>query len=157
MDKPEDVATISGLIDTGGCCNVENLACHKEISKQHPHFVDALVCLDEESYESVSIGGIKDGAVITHVNQCFTPFVNKGEQCSITLGLTEDLPIDTLFGLGFQQDTKMMINFGTRRVESAFLRRHFAITFKEPRQTNPDNVRLQSNNAPKSLLTTNNK
>jgi hypothetical protein len=150
----EDVATLSGLLDTGGCCNMGNLAYHKEISEQYPQFVDEMVCLEEESYANINIGGIKDGVSITHMIRYATPFIDKGEQCFITLGLTADLPIDTLFGLGFQQDTKMTIDFTTRRVESAFLQRHFPITFKEPRRTNPENIRSQENNAPKSLLTT---
>ena len=150
----EDVATLSGLLDTGGCCNMGNLAYHREISEQYPQFVDEIVCLEEESYANINIGGIKDGVSITHMIRYAIPFIDKGEQCFITLGLTDDLPIDTLFGLGFQQDTKMTINFTTRRVESAFLQRQFPITFKEPRRTNPENIRSQENNAPKSLLTT---
>jgi hypothetical protein len=46
----EHVATLSGLLDTGGCCNMGNLfLCHKETHNQHPQFVDVLICLQEES------------------------------------------------------------------------------------------------------------
>jgi hypothetical protein len=82
------------------------------------------------------------------------PFTEKGEQLYLTLGLTEDLPIDTLYGLGFQQDAKMKIDFGSKRVESALLQEYFDIDFKEPRRTHPDNVQAQEHNTPKSLLTT---
>jgi hypothetical protein len=50
--------------------------------------------------------------------------------------------------------TKMKIDFATKRVESAFLQQHFDITFKEPRRTNPDNIRAEEHNTPKALLTT---
>jgi hypothetical protein len=140
----EDVATLSGLLDTGGCCNMGNLSYHKEISEQFPQFMEEMICLEEESY----------GVVITHMIRYYIPFIDKGEQCFVTLGLTDDLPIDTLFGLGFQQDTKMKIDFATKRVESAFLQRHFTIVFNEPRRTNPENISSEEHNTPKSLLTT---
>ena len=88
----------------------------------------------------VYIGGLKDGVTTTHMVRYAIPFINKGEQCYVTLGLTEDLPIDMLSGIGLQQSTKMKIDFATKRVELAFLQQHFDITFKEPRRTNPDNI-----------------
>ena len=52
----------------------------------------------------------------------------KGEQPSyLTLGLTRDLPIDTLYGLGFQQDTKMKVNLSSKRVEPALLQVSFLL------------------------------
>jgi hypothetical protein len=150
----EDVATLSGLLDTGGCCNMGWLTYHKAIASQYPQLVDEFVCLEEERYETISIGGLKDGVTITHMIRYTIPFIDKGEQCYITLGLTEDLPIDTLFGLGFQQETKMKIDFGSKKVESAFLQKQFEINFKEPRRTNPEQIRSEENNTPKSLLTT---
>jgi hypothetical protein len=96
--------------------------------------------LEKERHENINIGGLKDGVIITHMIRCFIPFIDKGEPCFVTLGLTEDLPINTLFGLRFQQGTKMKIDFVAKRLESAFLLRHFILTFKEPRQTNPDNI-----------------
>ena len=78
------------------------LSYHKEIATQFPQLVDELVCLEEQQYETINIGGLKEGVTITHMIRYAIPFVDKGEQCYLTLGLTEDLPIDTLFGLGFQ-------------------------------------------------------
>jgi hypothetical protein len=150
----EDVATLAGLLDTGGCCNMGWLTYHKAIAEQYPQLVDELVCLEEERFETINIGGLKDGVTITHMIRYAIPFIDKGEQCFITLGLTEDLPIDTLFGLGFQQDTKMKIDLGNKKVESAFLQQQFEITLKEPRRTNPEQIRSEENNTPKSLLTT---
>jgi hypothetical protein len=48
----------------------------------------------------------------------------------------------------------MTIDFATKQVELTFLQMQLAITFKESRQTNPDGIRLQGNDTPKSLLTT---
>ena len=122
--------------------------------KKFPLLVEELVCLEEQGYEQVNIGGLKDGVTITHMIKYAIPFTEKGEQLYLTLGLTEDLPINTLYGLGFQQDAKMKIDFATKKVESALLQEYFDIDFKEPRRTNPDNIHAQERNTPKSLLTT---
>jgi hypothetical protein len=121
----EDVATLSGLLDTGGCCNMGWLSYHKAIAEEYPHLITKFVCLEEERYETITIGGLKEGVSLTHMIQYAIPFTDKGEQCYLTLGLTEDLPLDTLFGLGFQQDTKMKIDMATRQVESALLQATF--------------------------------
>jgi hypothetical protein len=60
-----------------------------------------LICLQEESCKTINVRGIKDGVITTHMTRHAT-FIDKGEQCFfMTLGLTEDPPIDTFFGLGF--------------------------------------------------------
>ena len=148
----DDTATLSGLLDTGGCCNMGWLGYHKVIAEQCPQLVEEFIELEEEKYETINIGGLKDGVTITHMIRYAIPFTDKGEQCYLTLGLTKDLPIDTLYGLGFQQDTKMKIDLGSKRVESAMLQASFKLTFKEPRRTNPDHVRSEERNTPKSLL-----
>ena len=130
------------------------LTYHKTIAKKFPQFVEKLTCLDEERYEQINIGGLKDGVVITHMIKYVIPFTEKGEQCYITLGLTNDLPIDTLYGLGFQTEAKMKIDFANKTVESAMLQESFKIVFKEPRRTNPDHVNYEERSTPKSLLTT---
>jgi hypothetical protein len=150
----EDTATLTGLLDTGGCCNMGWLKYHKTIAEKYPQLVEELVCLEEEQYEQINIGGLKDGVTITHMIKYAIPFTEKGEQLYLTLGLTEDLPIDTLYGLGFQQDAKMKIDFATRKVESALLQEYFDIDFKEPRRTNPASIQDQERNTPKSLITT---
>jgi hypothetical protein len=150
----KDTATLSGLLDAGGCCNMGNLAHHKETCKQHPQLIEEFVSLEEQSFETINVGGLKDSIAITHMIRCHAPFIHESERCYVTLGLTADPPIDTLFGLGFQQDTKMKIDFATKRVESAFLQQSFTVVMKEPRCTNPAHVSSQEHNTPKSLLTT---
>jgi hypothetical protein len=151
----EDTATLTGLLDTGGCCNMGWLQYHKTIAEQYPQLVEQFVSLEEEQYETINIGGLKEGVTITHMIQYAIPFTDKSEQCYVMLlGLTDDLPIDTLYGLGFQQDTKMKIDLARKRVESALFQATFPMTFKESRRTNPDNVRSEERNTPKSLLTT---
>jgi hypothetical protein len=123
--------------------------------RQCPQLAHSFTELEEEQYKTINIGGLKDGATLTHMIQCVMPYEENNERCYLILGLTEDLPIDTLFGLGFQEDLKMKIHFATKRVESALLQASYQLTFKAPRRTNPDRVRAEEGNAPKSLLTIN--
>jgi hypothetical protein len=149
----EDAATLSGLLDTGGCCNMGWLTYHRTIWEQYPQLVRSFTELEEEQHETINIGGLKDRVILTHMMQHVTPYEENNKRCYLTLGLTEDLPIDTLFGLGFQQDLKMKIDFATKRVESALLQASYQLTFKAPRRTNPDRVRAKERNVPKSLIT----
>jgi hypothetical protein len=128
---------------------------HKAIAEQFPQSVDEFIELEQCQHKTINIGGLKDGRRLTHViRHAIIPFTDKGEQCHMmTLGLTEESPIDTLHGLGFQQDTKRKINLASRRVELALLQGSFPMTFKEPRRTDPDHVRSEERNMPKSLLT----
>jgi hypothetical protein len=153
LTKEGAAATLSGLLDTGGCCNMGWLTCHRTVWEQHPQLAHSFTKLEEEQCEPINIGGLKDGVTLTHMIQCVTPCKENDERCCLTLRLTEDLPIDTLFGLGFQEDLKMKINFATKRVKSALLQASCQLTFKAPRRTDPDRVRSEEHNAPKHLLT----
>jgi hypothetical protein len=150
----EDAVTLTGLLDTGGCCNMGWLKHHNTIAEKFPQLIQEFVYLEDQQHKQINVRGLKDGVTITHMIRYAIPFTEKGEQLYLTLGLTEDLPVNTLCGLGFQQDAKMKIDFGSPRVESALLQEYFDIKFKEPRQTHPDNIQAQESDTPKSLITT---
>ncbi len=163
IDAENELQTITNIADRAAHRNSKPYAARQNTQQRQPHTFFSGTSQDQQEeypeeysdqYGRSNANAYATLVSITHMIRYTIPFIDKGEQCFITLGLTDDLPIDTLFGLGFQQDTKMTINFTTRRVESAFLQRQFPITFKEPRRTNPENIRSQENNAPKSLLTT---
>ena len=63
--------------------------------EQFPQFVDEMICLEEKRFETINIGGLKDGVTITHMVRDVIPFIDKGEPCYVTLKLTEALPILT--------------------------------------------------------------
>jgi hypothetical protein len=44
-----------------------NLTYHKTIGEQFPQFVDEMIGLEEERYETINIGGLKDGVTIMHM------------------------------------------------------------------------------------------
>jgi hypothetical protein len=150
-----DIATLTGLLDTGGCCNMGSLAYHQEIARQHPNLVEELVDLKEKRYEEINIGGLKDGVALTHMIRYSIPYTDKGEQLAITLGLASDLPVDTLFGVGFQIETKMKIDLAAGRVESGFLQDSYSIEYNEPRLTDPSQIAAELHKSPKALISQN--
>ena len=147
-----DIATLTGLLDTGGCCNMGNLMYHQEIARQHPGLVEELIDLKERRYEEINIGGLKDGVALTHMIHYSIPYTDKGAQLAITLGLTSDLPVDTLFGVGFQIETKMKIDLAAGRVESGFLQDSYKIEYTGPRLTDPSQVAAEVHKTPKALI-----
>jgi hypothetical protein len=95
------------------------LTCHKKVAEQHPQFIETLACLAEEKCETTQIGGLKEGVTTTHVIQRVIPLTKEGKQRHVAFGLTKELPINTLCGLGFQITAKMKTHFATQQVESA--------------------------------------
>jgi hypothetical protein len=117
----EDTEHLVGLCDTGGCCNIGWLDYHKEIADRYPKLVAELVDLKQKRYEFIKIGGIKGSVQITHMIKYWIPYEERGEPSTLTLGLTADLPLDTLFGVGFQKETKMVIDLVGQKIESGYL------------------------------------
>ena len=51
---------------------------HQTIAEKFPQLVEELVCLEEQRYEQINIGGLKDGVTITHMIKYAIPFTEKG-------------------------------------------------------------------------------
>jgi hypothetical protein len=149
-----DKATLTGLADTGGCCNMGWLTYHREIAKRYPQLVHEFVDLKENRYETISIGGLQGGVVLTHMIKYLIPYTDRGGACVLTLGLTEDLPLDTLFGVNFQTEAKMQIDLAGRTIWSGVFQDTYKLEFKEPKRTNIAHVFAQANQFPKALVTT---
>jgi hypothetical protein len=147
----EDCATLSGLADTGGCCNMGSLSYHREISQRYPHLVHEFVDLEEKRYEHINIGGLQGGVALTHMIKYYIPYTDRGGTCILTLGLTEDLPIDTLFGVNFQTEAKMQIDLAARKIWSGYFQDSYEIEFKEPKRTDIAHITSQIDQHPKAL------
>jgi hypothetical protein len=147
-----DMATLSGLADTGGCCNMGSLQYHTEILKTFPQFVAEYTELAEKRFESISIGGLQGGVILTHMIRYHIPYTDRGEPLSITLGLTADFPLDTLFGVGFQTEAKMTIDLAARKVYSGLFQDSYTLEFKEPTRTNPAHIVSQLHRTPKAMV-----
>jgi hypothetical protein len=72
----KDCATLSGLADTGGCCNMGWLPYHQEIAKQYPHLVHKFVDLEEKRYKNINIRGLQGGVALTHMMKYFISYTD---------------------------------------------------------------------------------
>jgi hypothetical protein len=57
----EPVHGLSGLLDSGGCCNMGWKDYHEKIYKNFPYVVANYFKLADKQFEDIHIGGIKDG------------------------------------------------------------------------------------------------
>jgi hypothetical protein len=128
----DDKSYLSGLYDSGGCCTMGWLEYHEMIHTKHPQYVREFICLEEGQFENIAIGGIKDSVAITHMIEYWLPYADKGANATITLGLTADLPINTLFGLPFQIKAKMKADFNKQVVYSKIFHDTFSLEMKIP-------------------------
>lgn len=126
---------------------------HKEIAERYPKLVAELVDLKQKRYEYIKIGGIEGSVQITHMVKYWIPYEERGEPSTITLGLTPDLPLDTLFGVGFQKETKMVIDLAGQKVESGYFQDRYDLEYKEPRRSDILSVAAQARSNPKTLIT----
>lgn len=126
---------------------------HKEVAERYPKLVAELIDLSQKRYEYIKIGGIEGSVQITHMIKYWIPYEERGEPSTITLGLTPDLPLDTLFGVGFQKETKMVIDLAGQKVESGYFQDRYDLEYKEPRRSDILSVAAQARNNPKTLVT----
>ena len=151
-ETSDDRATLTGLADTGGCCNMGWLTYHRAVAKRYPRLVHEFTDLQEHRYETISIGGLQGGVVLTHMIKYLIPYSDRGGACVLTLGLTDDLPLDTLFGVNFQTEAKMQIDLAGRKMWSGVFQDTYKLEFKEPKRTNIAHIFSQENQFPKALI-----
>ena len=85
-----------------------------------PQFFDKIFELSKKHYEDINIGGLKAGIWLIHVVILWLPYDDKGATMRLEIGLSKELPVDTLFGVNFQKATKMTIDLGSSRVNSPY-------------------------------------
>jgi hypothetical protein len=94
---------------------------YQELHKVCSQLFDNFFELFERKYENINIGGLKDGIWLTHVAVLWKPYDKKGATMRIEIGLSNDLPVETLFGVNFQKATKVSIHLGTNKADSPYL------------------------------------
>jgi hypothetical protein len=87
-DDTNEVHNLSGLLDSGGCCNMGWEDYHQNIYKNFPYLVANYFKLSEKQFEDINIGGIKDDVWITHMIEYWIPFQKAGGIATTTIGLT---------------------------------------------------------------------
>ena len=65
----EDMATLTGLLATGGCCNMGWQEYHQAIAEQCPQLVEEFIELEEEEYETMSSQSSDNFVLLTTVRR----------------------------------------------------------------------------------------
>jgi hypothetical protein len=125
---------------------------HKEIAERFPNLVAEFIDLNQKRYEFIKIGGIEGSVQITHMIKYWIPYKERGEPSTLTLGLTPDLLLDTLFGVGFQKETKMVIDLALQKIESGYFQDRYDLEYKEPRRSDLQSIAAQARSTPKTLI-----
>jgi hypothetical protein len=103
-------------------------------SRRSTRILSKIICVWEGSkYENIHIRGLKGGIKITEMIEEWWPFADEEGHSSLTLGLSKDLPITTLYGLTFQIKVKLTINLVT-------LQRNFKVEMLEPKRTTVESL-----------------
>ena len=72
----------------------------------------------ERQFEDIKIGGIQGGVFITDVMTLYLPFTSDGENHGIMFGLTNDLPINVLYGLPFLLQAQITLDMDAQTARS---------------------------------------
>jgi len=124
---------LRGLYDTGGCCNMGWKLYHLEIAQKHPKLVKQVLELESVQYEKIQIGGIKDGVEIDTLIEYYIPHQDhQNDNHTMMIGLTDSLPINTLYGLPFIIKAKLVPSFHRRACTSEFFKEEYELNMERP-------------------------
>jgi hypothetical protein len=127
---------LKGLFDTGGCCNMGDLSYHTAIKTKYPQLVKQVVELDTYGYAPINIGGIEGSVKITHIMTYHLPYTSAGgDWHALAIGLTDTLPVNTLFGLPFIIKADLQVNWKQHLVRSTFFDDEFEIMMDRPHKS----------------------
>ena len=119
------------------------------LKEKFPQYVEEHTVLKERQFEDIKIGGIQGGVFITDVMTLFLPFTTDGENHRIMFGLTDDLPINVLYGLPFLLQAQITLDMDAQTARSRLLGASFKLTLRSPKRldittidhkTGPSNV-----------------
>ena len=124
---------LEGLFDTGGACNMGDLAYWKVVAERFPDIQANFHVLEEHSIRPISIGGIGAGRVeITHLMEIWLPWVIGGNQAKCVIGLGDNMPLTLLLGLPFIQASKCNVDVDNLMVHSRVFNADWKLTMKIP-------------------------
>lgn len=135
-----DKGHLSGLYDTGGCCNMGWTEYYHALAEKYPQFIAEHIHLEDNKYENIQIGGLNGGIAITEMMKLWLPFTDNGSHATLTLGLSADLPVNTLFGLPFQIQAKMKLDIHKHRIYSEVFHEEFKVQMRRPERIPIDSL-----------------
>lgn len=139
-DEDEQHIYLRGLADTGGCCTMAWKPYMLKLKEKFPEFVSEHTVLKERQFEDIKIGGIQGGVWITDVIVFYMPFATNGENHGIMFGLTDELPINVLYGLPFLIQAQITMDMDAMTAASKVLATTFKLNMLAPKRTELDTI-----------------
>ena len=149
---PNDTGTLTGLLDTGGCCSMGNLNYFEELHRVFPQYFVDLFPLQEKQFEDINIGGIKSGIWLTHIAILWIPYEEHNRTCTIEFGLSSELPVDALYGVQFIKEAKLVPRLAERRCESGLFQDSYDITWMTPKNKPIERIAAEKGNPVKTFI-----
>ena len=131
---------IRGLADTGGCCTMAWKPYMLKLKQKFPDLVESHTVLKERQFEDIRIGGIQGGVYITDVIVFYMPFSTNGSPHAIMFGLTDDLPINVLYGLPFMIQAQITLDIDGAKATSKLLGTTFKLNMQSPRRDSLETI-----------------
>jgi hypothetical protein len=111
-----------------------------KLKEKFPEFVSEHTVLKERQFEDIKIGGIQGGVWITDVIVFYLPFATNGENHGIMFGLTDELPINVLYGLPFLIEAQVTLNMDAQTATSKVLGTTFQLKMLPPKRADLDTI-----------------
>jgi hypothetical protein len=106
---------------------------HLKIAEKCSHVVKQVISLKESTHNTISIGGIKDSVEIDTLIEYYLPFTyGDGEHYTLMIGLTEELPLNTLYGLPFILKAKIIPDYERQAAVSQYFKAEFNLSMEAP-------------------------
>jgi hypothetical protein len=140
MDDDDQHIFLRGLADTGGCCTMAWKPYMLKLKEKFPEFVSEHTVLKERQFEDIKIGGIQGGVWITEVLVFYMPFESNGEKHGIMFGLTDELPINVLYGLPFLMQAQVTLDLDAQIATSKVLATKFKLQLLRQVRTPLDTI-----------------
>jgi hypothetical protein len=126
-------ATLEGLFDTGGACNMGEEAYFLAFAEQFPHLIHSIQKLADFQESDINIGGVGQGkVVITMIISIHLPYVVNGQRTRLVIGLGKNMPVTLLIGLPFFIASQCTLDIANQRCISNVFNTTWPLTFKIP-------------------------
>jgi len=120
---------LHGLIDSCAGVTLGYKKYHQAIARMYPQFIRSYVNFSKENYREEYIGGINGGppsVTVTAAIDYILPYEVQGAHSTIRVALSDQMAMNTIFGILFQKKCGFNLNFQNDTVTSPV----FAETYK---------------------------
>jgi hypothetical protein len=126
-------ATVEGLADTGGACNMADEAYFLALAAKYPELIQNVQRLEDYQERNIVIGGVGQGKVeITTIMSIHLPWQVNGQETRLVIGLAKNMPVTLLIGLPFFIAAQCTLDIANQRCVSNVFNTTWPLTFKIP-------------------------